>query len=299
MAYVTNIETFVFDYSGEFHRIIKNHRARLNIRKITAHTFFYGYGNESIRDKSLENNNFYRFRPDLFDLALDVDFKISKEQYFWLGMSFDNSMSKYDPGTILDSLQLDNMDERSQIGLQLGYSLDTRDNENAPLSGLFVDFKAIHYPGLIDQKLKYQRLSLDSRAYLKTELITTSSLAFRILGQYVWGNYPLHMSTFLGGQPNLLGYQRGRFSGDGLLFGAAAVRSYLFPLKILIPAKVGFSLFAQSGRVFYQNENSSKWHPSFGGGAWVSFLNREITFNITIAKSPEDFIFYFTTGFMF
>ncbi len=105
MAYVTNIETFVLDYSGEFHRIVRNHRARLNIRKITANTFFYGYGNETLRDVSLEDNNFYRFRPDLFDISIDVDFKISEKHYFWIGMSFDNSVSKFDPNTILDSLQ--------------------------------------------------------------------------------------------------------------------------------------------------------------------------------------------------
>jgi len=299
MAYVTNIETFVLDYSGEFHRIVKNHRARLNIRKITANTFFYGYGNETIRDKSMDENNFYRFRPDLFDIAIDVDFKMAEKHYFWVGMSYDNSISKYDPNTILDSLQLDNTGERSQIGIEAGYTLDTRDNEFSPFSGYFVDFRAIHYPGLLDQELKYQKISLDTRAYIRTNFITASSFAFRFAGAYVWGNYPLHMSTFLGGKPNLLGYERGRFSGNGSLFGAVDLRSYLFPIKILVPARAGFSVFAQSGRVFYNGENSDKWHPSFGGGGWVSFLNRELTFSLTYAKSPEDMIIYFATGFMF
>ncbi len=157
----------------------------------------------------------------------------------------------------------------------------------------------MHYPGLIDQKLKYQKISLDTRAYIRTDFITTSSFAFRCSGAYVWGNYPLHMSTFLGGRPNLLGFERGRFSGNASLFGAIDLRSYLFPIKILVPARVGFSVFAQSGRVFYTGEDSKKWHPSFGGGGWVSFLNREITFNTTVALSPEDTILYFTTGFMF
>ena len=243
--------------------------------------------------------NFYRFRPDLFDIAMDLDFKISERHYFWVGMSYDNSISKYDPNTILDSLQLDNTGERSQIGMQVGYSLDTRDNELTPYSGFYVNLKAMHYPGLIERELKYQKISLDSRAYLRTEFITTSSLALRFLGAYVWGNYPLHMSAFLGGQPNLLGYERGRFSGDALLYGAAALRSYLFSVKILVPAKVGFSVFAESGRVFYEDENSKKWHPSFGGGVWISFLERELTLNLTVAKSAEDTILYFTTGFMF
>ena len=107
------------------------------------------------------------------------------------------------------------------------------------------------------------------------------------------------MSTFLGGRPNLLGYERGRFSGDASLFGAVALRSYLFPIKILIPARAGFSAFAESGRVFYKGENSDKWHPSYGGGAWISCLNRGLTLNLTVAKSAEDTILYFTTGFMF
>jgi hypothetical protein len=77
------------------------------------------------------------------------------------------------------------------------------------------------------------------------------------------------------------------------------LRSYLFPVKIVIPAKVGISFFAESGRVFFAGESSNKWHPSFGGGAWISYLDRALTLNITVAFSPEDTILYFTTGFIF
>ena len=107
------------------------------------------------------------------------------------------------------------------------------------------------------------------------------------------------MCEFLGGRPNLLGFERNRFAGDALLFGAISLRSYLFPMKILIPARFGFSLFAESGRVFYKGDASKKWHPSFGGGAWLAFLNRTLTLNLTVAQSSEDTILYFTTNFMF
>ena len=139
----------------------------------------------------------------------------------------------------------------------------------------------------------------DARAYIHTEFITTSSFAFRILGEKLWGNYPLHMSAFLGGRPNLLGYERQRFAGDALAYGAVGFRSYLFPLKILVPARFGFSLFAESGRVFYKEEESNKWHPSSGGGFWLSFLNRQLTISLAMANSSEGAVIYFTTGFLF
>ena len=299
VAYITNINTFVLDYNGEFYKLIPPLRTKLNIRKITASLNFYGYGNETTIDRFLDDNEFYLMRPDIFDITLSFDYLFKDKHYFWAGITYDNAVVKFDPGTILDTLGLDNTEERSQLGIHLGYHLDTRDHELSPLKGVYVDIKSMNYPGFLQRHNRYNKLIFDARAYVYSEFITTSSVAVRVLGEKLWGNYPLHMSAFLGGRQNLLGYERQRFAGDALAYGAVGLRSYLFPIKILIPARFGFSLFGDVGRVFLHGEESKKWHPSAGGGFWLSFLNRQLTIAIANANSEEGTIFYFTTGFLF
>ena len=299
MAYITNIKTFVLDYKGEFNTLIKPLRTKLNMRKLTAHLNFYGFGNETTINQNLEDQDFYLIRPDLFEINLSFDFLFSEKHYVWVGVTYDNSEVKFDPNTILDTLQLESAEHRSQMGINFGYTLDTRDHELTPLKGVYIDFKSLNYPGFLQRNNKYNKMTLDARAYIHSEFITTSSIAFRLMGEKLWGNYPLHMTAFLGGRANLLGYERQRFTGDALAFGAVGLRSYLFPLKVLVPARFGFSLFAESGRVFYKDEDSKKWHPSAGGGLWLSFLGRQLTLALAAANSSEGTIIYFTTGYLF
>jgi hypothetical protein len=299
LAYITNIETFLLDYKSEFYTVIKPLRTKVDFRRLTANMNFYGYGNETTVNQDLDDHEFYLSRPDLFDFNLSFDYLFSDKHYIWAGATYDNSEVKYDPGSILDTLNIENARHRSQMGLNFGYRLDTRDNELTPLKGVFIDFKSLNYPGFFQNEKKYNKMILDARTYIRTDFITTSSFAFRILGENLWGNYPLHMTAFLGGRPNLLGYERQRFAGDALAYGAVGLRSYLFPIKILVPGRFGFSLFAETGRVFYKDEDSNKWHPSTGGGFWMSFLDRQLTISIALANSSEGAVTYFTTGFLF
>jgi hypothetical protein len=299
LAYITNIETFVLDYKSEFYELIKHIKTDIDFRKITGNTFFYGYGNETSRDQNLEDADFYRIRPDLLDFTMKFNFSLNAKSTIWIGASYDNSQVKFDAGTILDSLQLDNTGKRSQIGLHVGYTLDTRDHELAPLKGVYIDFVSMNYPSLVNTDNQYHKMNLDLRGYLYSEFLTESSLAFRALGQIAWDNYPLHMTPFLGGPQNLRGFERQRFAGDALTYGAIELRSYLFPLRILVPARLGFSAFTETGRVFVRGEDSNKWYPSYGGGLWLIFLNRMLTLNLSFAQSHEGLTTYITTNFMF
>ena len=73
----------------------------------------------------------------------------------------------------------------------------------------------------------------------------------------------------------------------------------LSKVKFIINGDFGFHAFAETGRVFTDNSNSKIWHPSYGGGLWLSYLNR--TFNIvtTLANSKESLLFYFGLDFNF
>jgi hypothetical protein len=90
-----------------------------------------------------------------------------------------------------------------------------------------------------------------------------------------------------------------RYVGDFAVLGSAELRYYLTKVYFLIPFQLGINLFTDTGRVFYADEESFKWHTSFGGGFWFSINERAINFSLNIAKSPETLRFYISAGQMF
>ncbi len=96
------------------------------------------------------------------------------------------------------------------------------------------------------------------------------------------------------------GFIRERFAGDAAVMAGSEIRMPLAKIRVIIPGVVGFSAHAETGRVFYSEETSSdKWHPSVGGGLWVSYLKESIILNFTLSSSSETDQFYITTAFMF
>jgi len=73
----------------------------------------------------------------------------------------------------------------------------------------------------------------------------------------------------------------------------------LAKIKLIINGKIGIHGFAESGRVFTESGNSEIWHPGFGGGVWLSYLDHAFNMVLTVAQSEESFRIYFTTGFAF
>jgi hypothetical protein len=298
-AYVTNLEAFLLEYNGEFYSIVKNFKVTLDARKLAGYTNFYGFGNETKRDEQLDKGDYYRFRPNIVEVASAFEYYLSQPSKIWAGLSFYHTDIRYEQNSFLEDQQLTNPDDESYLGVEVGYQLDTRDQEAAPLKGAYINFRSLNYPLLRKVDGGFYKLIFDTRGYLNTEFITTSTIAFRANAEKIWGDFPLAESAFLGGLRNLRGFVRQRFAGDALLYAAIELRSYLFPLRVIIPGRFGFTAFGETGRVFYKDEESKKWHPTYGGGLWTSFLHRTLIANITLAQSPEDFIWYFSTNFMF
>jgi hypothetical protein len=298
-AYVTNLKAFLLEYNGEFYTLVKNFKVTLDARELTGYTNFYGFGNETKRDAQLDKADYYRFRPNIVKIASAFEYHLSQPAKIWAGLSYYHTDIQYERNLFLDNQELTNPDDESYLGINVGYQLDTRDQVAAPLKGIYIDFRSMNYPLLRKINKGFNKLLFDARGYVSTEFITTSTIAMRVNAEKIWGDFPIVESAYLGGVKNLRGYVRQRFSGDALLYAAMELRSYLFPLKVIIPGRFGFTAFGETGRVFYQDEDSKKWHPTYGGGIWGLFLHRTVIANITLARSAEDFIWYFSTKFMF
>ncbi|HSP87005.1 MAG TPA: BamA/TamA family outer membrane protein [Ignavibacteriaceae bacterium] len=301
-GYATNPKSYFVTFNGDFYSIIKGALVNLDfyLSELSL-TNYYGYGNETDFDKDLESDDYYRLNQELLSIRPSIKFPLVKNLLAGFGLSYNYSDISLDNDTLLNNLGNNNygVNTMKLAGISASLEFDSRDVSENTLEGFFIKLSGNHFPEVMDNKSSFTKAGFDTRAYFTNDFITDVTLALRGGGEKLFGTYPFFKAAFLGGGDNLRGYNRERFSGDASLFGQAELRFYLTDIKLIINGRFGFFGFAETGRVFVEHDNSEKWHPSYGGGLWLSYLNRTLNLNLTLANSEETLVFYFLTRFMF
>jgi hemolysin activation/secretion protein len=102
----------------------------------------------------------------------------------------------------------------------------------------------------------------------------------------------------LGGLSNLRGYRKDRFYGDSRFYNNTELRLKLGTIRNrIVPISTGIYGFNDVGRVWYDGEDSNKWHHGYGGGIWISPLNVTVI-SLELGKSEEELLFNFRLGFL-
>jgi hemolysin activation/secretion protein len=137
--------------------------------------------------------------------------------------------------------------------------------------------------------------------YLTPQIPTDPTLAVRIGGNKVWGTPPFQEAAYLGGTGDLRGYRSRRFAGDAALYGNAELRFAVSPFKILVPGTVGLFGLLDVGRVYYEEDpaDANTWHVGYGGGLWISIIDRLQTLSVAVAKGDDITGVYIGAGFMY
>ena len=106
----------------------------------------------------------------------------------------------------------------------------------------------------------FTKLNGEFNAYLSFTRNPRTVLAFRIGGETILSNnYYFLEAAKLSGKTNLRGYWADRFHGDHSIYQNIEMRYKLFDFRsYLLNGELGFLGFFDSGRVWYNNENSSK-----------------------------------------
>ena len=101
------------------------------------------------------------------------------------------------------------------------------------------------------------------------------------------------------GSRNNRGFLSHRFSGDSSLFGTVSLRAWIREVPVSVPVRFGVIAFVDTGRVWYNGEDSNTWHNSYGGGLMFQPLATPTTVYAALAHSKEGNRFYFGIGFPF
>jgi len=184
-------------------------------------------------------------------------------------------------------------------GVNLKIELDTRNNKMNPSRGLKWISEASSYYDFSGNNDKFTKLKSELSLYLSFKDDPRIIFAMRFGGAKNIGDYQFFHSNYLGRNTNLRGYRENRFSGDSYLFQNTEVRIRLKEIRsYYLNGSIGISIFNDVGKVWLENEDSSKWHNGYGAELWL------IPFDFTIMsmrynKSEEDEFIDFKFSYLF
>jgi hypothetical protein len=273
---------------------------------------YFGFGNETPRidEKTLYKSevNVYSVFPALryqpsssFELHAGPEAKLvqTKGGDSLVEMEQPYGVGKFGEAGLRAGLEYDSRGRALGLTAQRGMAAPdaTAALAPAPVSGVRIVAEGFFAPKAWDVQENFGGVEGSVAGYLGNQRL---ALATRIGGRAMWGAYPWFESASIGGSSNVRGYDSGRFRGDSSLYGNAELRFWLGQRKGgVLPVRFGATTFVNSGRVWYEDESSKKWHTAWGGGLVAQLIGTPMALQGSIASGTEGIHFYVGGGFSF
>ena len=315
-------------YTGDFRSFIDGAELRLEVGTTGLDIInFYGFGNESSFDTSLYDEDDFEIKQQLTWIRPTLVFPANSDFQFRTGLEAKFVDLEVEPGSRLEAMEPYGIDEDFTGAIIAGFRYDSRDCGRkvllsprkqlgrlardrtscgtTALSGMVLDVEGAYYPEFFGNSSSFGKLKAEGTAYLPLPSMPYSRLALRAGGEKIWGDFPFYEAAYLGGSTSIRGYDKQRFAGDASLYANSELRLYLGTFKFLVPVMFGPLAFVETGRVFYDGEDSDRWHTGYGGGLWFGFIESRYALSVAVGKGvdsarlTDDIGIYVRTGFSF
>ncbi|AHM59475.1 outer membrane protein/protective antigen OMA87 [Flammeovirgaceae bacterium 311] len=297
-------------YTGNFNKLYRNYDLVINTWGYTPYYVmnYYGWGNESIGATDT-NDEYYRAR--LHHTYINISLNKSFATFFTLGVGpkfeyfrLSNWEGKYYTDRVSE-LERNPFSSKKYVGLRAFIETNIKDNIYNPTRGLVLKAEANLNEGLSKNTPNYSHYSYEAGYYMSPSWPFQLTFAGRLGGAFNTGTYDFYQANMLGGgtlpdlSQNLRGFPKTRFIGKSSLYTNLELRVSLLQSRLyLLPVKTGVLGLYDAGRVWANGEKSDTWHRAYGGGIWISILNR-ITISATMAHSKEGNFINIQNGFFF
>jgi hypothetical protein len=297
-AFATGPKSYRLDYRGEFRRENSGGYVDIAARASGIEVIsFSGFGNEN---PAPGNNEFYRVTQDAFSLRPSLVFAVGRQATLRFGPVLNYVSTDDRPGRFLSSLgPLYGTGNFGQIGAGLTLRYDSRDRQAMAKRGILLEIGGNAYPAVWDVDSTFGEVHGEAATYLSVRAPLDPTLAIRVGGKKLWGEYPFFEAAFIGGASTVRLGRVNRYAGDASAYGSTELRLSLGEIKLILPADFGVFGLADVGRVFLAGESSDTWHAAAGGGVWLSYLERAYSLSLAIAKSDERTGVYLQAGLGF
>ena len=286
---VSTGETFSLGYDFRMHHLLGYWDLELGgfYANPTDFQYFYGIGNETVKDQDLFNQDYYKMRYKSFSFKGGMFHDFWKQSSFSGLLRYENNEGQLDKQeTILADTTYFGEDKVNLAEIDMRLDFDFRDDPNLPTDGM--RFYLSHNNGFI--------LNNDNSNYGKTLAfleyfvsVRPFTLGIKTGGGSSYGDIPFYNLFSLGQNTYLRGYRNNRFTGESMAFFNSELRLQFFDLKtVLVPIRVGITGFFDAGQIFQSGEDSDKWHTGYGFGIYVVPLEARYTLNLSAGFSEEE-----------
>ncbi len=303
-------EAFNFRYNSEFIGVLGENTDIVfdaDIKEPSTTTNFFGYGNNTVFVKTNPGKfRYYRARYAIGDISLGLRKNFSPSIHMTIGPMYEYfSLDSADNGTrFINNTFLNGLDpatlyeKQSFAGGKLLFEIDNRKNKSFSNRGIKWLTSLRVLTGLNDASHDLTDLKSDFSIYLP--LSKGIVLATRFGGGHNFGDFEFFHAQYLGGTENLRGYRKYRFAGQTIAYNNIEMRFRLSNFTTyLFPGSFGFLVFHDVGRAWVENDtSSSKWHTGYGGGIWISPMNK-LVITASYTSSKEDNLPLITVGWQF
>lgn len=306
-SYYSATQGFEFSYNGEFAHIFHNWNLGLDAR-VTSENFatnFFGIGNETQYNEDAVDMDFNRvkikqwhFQPSLIyktsgNVSAHVAARIESHEVANINNGFAQTYFNAND---------DVFENQIYAGAEVGVEFNNKKGLlSLPKRGIALGILAGYKQTLdseFDNKFTYVKPTVSFIYPLHESGLAT--LATKAQANFIFGdNYEFYHAATLGGNTSLRGYRNERFLGKTSFFQTTDLRLCLIEQETgFIPLRIGVTGGYDLGRVWIENENSNKWHSSYGGSIFINGF-QAFTANIGYYTSTEDSRIIFTAGFRF
>ncbi|MFK7845937.1 MAG: BamA/TamA family outer membrane protein [Rhodothermales bacterium] len=297
-----NAHSFNVVYEGLFTSVISDWDFAItaDIRSPNTIRNFYGFGNETI--SSGREESFFRARYGQVDLKSALQKNLDQGAVFRIGPKVFYTNVEQDTSRFIGQpANLDTIpfEGRWHSGIEASLALQSVDNTLNPRQGFRFNSVVDVNLGLSKNTEAYVNLASSISLYLSPNLSRQVTLALRLGGAHVLGDFPFFAGATLGSKTSLRGFVSSRFTGRSAFYQNAELRIELARFKTYIAAGAfGITGFIDNGRVWYDDEKSSTWHQGYGGGLWFGLFDR-VVISSALGLSKEDNTLNVKLGFMY
>lgn len=262
---------------------------------------FYGIGNEV---KGLDDDfTQYNVRMNNFEMSpsLNLSFLNGTRN---LNLSFDVRRTSFNEKPLIPMGDWETQDQ-TFLGASLGYENENKDNKLNPSRGTHLKLKGSWVKGLRNSPVDFFRFNSSLSFYIPLNLTTKQTvLAIRSGFARNFGTHSFFQSNFLDGFVNFRGVLRNRYAGNASLYHNFELRQSLIKVKTYTaPFDIGVMGHFDLGKVWEQNVKSTRFHNSYGAGAFINVLDYFMlmgTYSISNPlESEENHLLTIGTAFLF
>ena len=320
-----NMQAFTLLYSTGYNNVRATYSGQWRLSDTSL------LGTVTLRFSGIENRNFYGFgneAPDVPEKTLHMtetnEYSVFPALRWHAGPTFELHAGA--EAKVIQTKGGDSLVEQEQVygsgkfgeaGLRAGLEYDSRGRSASmterrgmaapdataaamapPVTGVRLLAEGFYVPKAWDVTESFGGVEGSVSGYLGNQRL---ALATRVGGRALWGAYPWFESASISGTVHdVRGYYNGRYRGDSSLYGNAELRWWIGKRNAaVLPLRWGLTTFCESGRVWYDGEDSKKWHTGYGVGLMLQVIGTPMALSGSMANGTEGIRFYVGGGYSF